>query len=152
MNYNLTMKLLGYYSSENQFMKPETRFPDEVVQLATLFKKTFDETFTEDMLSTIKEKQFVEDFNGNTVFILRDWDGDLYAYYPREGTARISGVNYRKNTITFVPRYMGAWFTLGSKIEFIKQDSDRTNTNSSEQQEKDDDFSFMDWIKGIFSK
>ena len=60
MNYNLTMKLLGYYSSEKQFMKPETRFPDEVVQLATLFKKTFDETFTEDMLSTINPNRSLD--------------------------------------------------------------------------------------------
>ena len=152
MNYNLSMKLLGYYTGDNQFMKPETRFPDEAVVLAELFKKTFDATFTLDVLASIEEKQFIEDFSGNTVFILRDYDGDLYAYYPFEGKARLSGVNYSKNTIKFVPRYMGAWFTLGSKIEFLDKNTVRNRPERLVHEEVHDDYGFMDWVKGIFKK
>lgn len=150
MNYNLTMKLLGYYTSKDQFMRPESRFPDEVIVLADLFKKTFEETFTPDVLDSIKEKQFIEDYHSNTVFILRDMEGNLYAYHPKEGTARISGVSYSKKTITFVPRYMGRWFTLGSKIDFYSETSPKVNKEASEYVLKQDEYGFMDWIKSIF--
>ena len=45
MNYDLTMRLLGYYNSEEQIMHVETRFPEEAVVLADLFRQTFEKTF-----------------------------------------------------------------------------------------------------------
>lgn len=118
MNYDLTMKLLGYYNSEEQIMHEETRFPEEAIVLANLFKQTFEKTFTNEALLDIEDEDFVSAYYGNTVFIIRDRAGDLYAYYPRENRARLSGVSYGKSTIHFLPRTVCTWFKLGEKIVF----------------------------------
>jgi len=123
MNYDLTMKLLGYYNSEEQIMHEETRFPEEAVVLADLFNQTFEKTFTNEALLDIEDEDFVMAHYGNTVFIIRDNAGDLYAYYPREKRARLSGVHYRKDTIHFCPRHICTWFKLGEKIVFGKTTS-----------------------------
>lgn len=121
MNYDLTMKLLGYYNSEEQIMHEETRFPEEAVVLADLFKQTFEKTFTNETLLDIDDEDFTMAYYGNTVFIIRDIAGDLYAYYPRENRARLSGVSYGKTTILFCPRHICTWFKLGEKIVFHEQ-------------------------------
>lgn len=91
---NIKMRLIGYYMSDDQFMRTEQIFLEKAEELAALLKKTFE---------TISENRYVSDemravFNGNTVFILKGDNGHLYGYYPKYNIARITKVSYVKPT------------------------------------------------------
>ena len=42
INLHIKMKLIGYYQSEDQFMRTEKIFPEKAEELANLLQKTFD--------------------------------------------------------------------------------------------------------------
>lgn len=42
INLHIKMKFIGYYMSDEQFMRTEETFPKEAEELAMLFQKTFD--------------------------------------------------------------------------------------------------------------
>jgi hypothetical protein len=79
IDINVKMRLIGYYMSDDQFMRTEAVFPEKAEKLAELLRTTFD---------TILENRYVDDdmravFNGNTVFILKGENDRLYGYYPK---------------------------------------------------------------------
>ena len=103
---NVKMRLIGYYMSDDQFMRTEAVFPERAEKLADLLRTTFD---------TILENRYVEDemravFNGNTVFVLKGENGKLYGYYPKYNVARLTNVHYVKPDVTPMPNSYKRWF------------------------------------------
>ncbi len=113
---NVKMRFVGYYMSEDQFMRTEAIFPEKAEKLAALLRTTFD---------TILENRYVDDkmrevFNGNTVFILRGENGWLYGYYPKYNVARLTNVRYVKPDVTPVPNHYKGWFYPGERFHLYK--------------------------------
>lgn len=112
INLHIKMRFIGYYMSEDQFMRSESIFPEQAEELASLFQKTFE---------TISNNRFIDSsmkqvFEGNTVFILKGEDGRLYGYYPRYNVARITGVQYKKPNVTPMPEQYKRWFYPGDRF------------------------------------
>ena len=116
ININIKMRFIGYYMSEDQFMRTEAIFPEKAQKLAEHFHITFD---------TILENRFVDDemkavFNGNTVFILKGENGKLYGYYPKYNIARLTNVRYIKPNVTPMPNHYKRWFYPGERFHLYK--------------------------------
>ena len=112
INLHIKMRFIGYYMSEEQFMRTESIFPEQAEQLASLFQKTFETIYTNRFVDpTMKQV-----FEGNTVFILKGEDGRLYGYYPRFNVARITGVQYKKPNVTPMPESYKRWFYPGDRL------------------------------------
>ena len=99
IDIEVKMRLIGYYMSDDQFMRTEAVFPEKAEKLAELLRTTFD---------TILENNYLDDemktvFNGNTVFILKGENGWLYGYYPKYNVARLTNVHYVKPDVTPMP-------------------------------------------------
>lgn len=113
---HIRMKLIGYYRSEDQFMRTEKIFPEEAEELAMLLHKSF---------ATIPNNKLIDDemkqvFNDNTVFILKGEDGRLYGYYPRYNVARITAVHYVKGKVIPMPDNYKRWFYPGEVLRIYK--------------------------------
>ena len=125
---NVKMRLIGYYMSDDQFMRTEAVFPEKAEELAELLRTTFD---------TINENRFVDDemkavFNGNTVFILKGENGRLYGYYPKYNIARLTNVHYVKPDVTPMPNMYKRWFYPGERLHlYITQVSKEDNEDKS---------------------
>jgi len=116
ININIKMRIIGYYMSDDQFMRTEAIFPEKAEKLAELLRTTFD---------TIHENRFVDDemkavFNGNTVFILKGDNGKLYGYYPKYNIARLTNVHYVKPNVTPMPNRYKRWFYPGERFHLYK--------------------------------
>ena len=114
---DVKMRFIGYYMSDDQFMRTETVFPEKAEKLADLLRTTFD---------TILENRYVDDemravFNGNTVFILKGENGWLYGYYPKYNVARLTNVHYVKPDVTPMPNRISVGFILVSDSIYISQ-------------------------------
>lgn len=123
---NVKMRLIGYYMSDDQFMRTEAVFPEKAEELAELLRTTFD---------TINENRFVDDemkavFNGNTVFILKGENGRLYGYYPKYNIARLTNVHYVKPDVTPMPNMYKRWFYPGERLHLY-------NTQVSKEDNED---------------
>ena len=113
---DVKMRLIGYYMSDDQFMRTEAVFPEKAEKLAELLRTTFD---------TILENRYVDDemravFNGNTVFILKGENGWLYGYYPKYNVARLTNVRYIKPDVTPMPNRYKRWFIPGERFHLYK--------------------------------
>ena len=113
---NVKMRFIGYYMSDDQFMRTETIFPEKAEALAELLRTTFD---------TILENRYVDEemrkvLYGNTVFILKGENGWLYGYYPKYNVARITGVHYVKPNVTPIPDNYKCWFYPGERFHLYK--------------------------------
>ena len=120
INLHIKMKLIGYYQSEDQFMRTEKIFPEKAEELANLLQKTFD---------TISHNKLIDDemkgvFNNNTVFILKGEDGRLYGYYPKYNIARITAVHYVKGVVIPMPDNYKRWFYPGDFLKIYRPNSD----------------------------
>ena len=116
ININIKMRIIGYYMSDDQFMRTEAIFPEKAEKLAELLRTTFD---------TIHENRFVDDemkavFNGNTVFILKGDNGKLYGYYPKYNIARLTNVHYVKPNVSPMPNRYKRWFYPGERFHLYK--------------------------------
>ena len=116
ININIKMSIIGYYMSDDQFMRTEAIFPEKAEKLAELLRTTFD---------TIHENRFVDDemkavFNGNTVFILKGDNGKLYGYYPKYNIARLTNVHYVKPNVSPMPNRYKRWFYPGKRFHLYK--------------------------------
>lgn len=85
IDIHVKMRFIGYYMSDDQFMRTEAIFPEKAEELANLLRVTFE---------TILENRFVDDemrnvLNGNTVFILKGENGRLFGYYPKYNVSSI---------------------------------------------------------------
>ena len=112
------MRIIGYYMSDDQFMRTEAVFPEKAEKLAELLRTTFE---------TILENRYVDDdmrtvFNGNTVFILKGENGKLYGYYPKYNVARLTNVHYVKPVVIPMPYMYKRWFYPGERFHLYKQE------------------------------
>lgn len=115
IDIHIKMRLIGYYMSEDQFMRTESIFPEEAEELSSLFEVSF---------NSLLHNRYVDDdmqtvLNGNTVFILKGEDGHLYGYYPSYNVARVTGVHYAKGVVTPMPQKYKKWFIPGERIKLI---------------------------------
>lgn len=132
MDYNFKLRLIGYYTGEKQNMNPEKRFPAEAEKLANLFGKTFNDTFSSVDIDQTNDKKFVESLSSNTVYIFKDEDRNLYAYYPKKQIVRLSSVIYDRKAVCKIPIEYKSWFVPGNKIPFVTIDDKRQRkTNKS---------------------
>jgi hypothetical protein len=116
IDINIRMRFIGYYMSDDQFMRTEAVFPEKAEKLAELLQTTFD---------TILENRYVDDemrevFNGNTVFILKGENGRLYGFYPKYNVARLTNVHYVKPDVTPMPNSYKRWFYPGERFHLYK--------------------------------
>lgn len=113
MDFNKQLRLIGFYNKPNQTMHKETEFVEEAIELAELLRKSF--------ISIEKNKEtdsvFLSIIKGNTVFILKDEDSHLFAFYPYKGIARLTRVKYVKKDVTPVPLKYKSWFVPGKEIK-----------------------------------
>ena len=109
------MRFIGYYMSDDQFMRTESVYVDDAEKLALRLQKTF---------NSLLQNKFVDDdmrsvMEGNTVFILKGENKRLYGYYPRYNVARITGVHYNKEAVTPMPLVYKRWFIPGERLKLI---------------------------------
>lgn len=108
---NLTLRMLGYYNNPGQFLKEET----ENIEFAKALGKQLAISFAE--IDDVNHDSNFADALKNGVFILRDRDSNLYAFWPKEGIARVSNVTYSRDDITILPLEYKYWFTPGKTIQ-----------------------------------
>ncbi len=106
------LRLIGFYNKPNQTMSDEITDADSANLLASLLKKSFDDLSQNDKVDAI----FKSILLGNTVFVLKDEDSNLYAYYPYKEKAKVTGVKYDKKSVTPVPLQYKGWFIPGEAI------------------------------------
>lgn len=107
----LLLRLLGYYNKEGQVLNEET----EQVEQARVLAERLDKTF-----SNIENENIDEEFEAalkEGVFIMRDKDFHLYAYWPKNKVARITGVSYNRDALTTLPLEYKYWFTPGEGLK-----------------------------------
>lgn len=106
----IDLRLLGYYNSENQQLNDETEDPERAARLAELLAKTFDE------IDDPNDDPDFMDAVRNGVFIMRDKEARLYAYFHKERKARVSGVFYNRDSLVSLPLEYKYWFKPGEKL------------------------------------
>ena len=119
INLHIKMKLIGYYQSEDQFMRTERIFPEKAEELASLLQKSFDSVSHNRRISD----EMKQVFKDNTVFILKGEDGRLYGYYPKYNVARITAVHYAKGIVTPMPDNYKRWFYPGDYLKIYNPTS-----------------------------
>ena len=127
MAFDFKMRLIGYYTGTEQVMKPEESFVEESKRLACKFEKTI-AYLHDDPLADESIKAVIE---ARTVFVFKDEDGKLYAYFTTEKTARITKVAYNRTFITQIPYKYKGWFVPGQKIVLSTDNVERGTTVSS---------------------
>lgn len=108
-------RLLGYYVSDHTKLKDETEYPQEAKELSSLLKKSFENLANLDKVDISFVKDFFE-----YVFIFKDEDEHIFAYYPKKCIARITDVSYNKSQIKIVNFKYKNWFTPGESFSIIK--------------------------------
>ena len=122
INLHIKMRFIGYYMSDEQFMRTEKIFPEQAEELANLMKRTYDTILSNRHLDDEMEKVFT----GNTVFILKGEDGRLYGYYPKYNVARLTAAHYTKGVVTPMPAEYKRWFYPGNRFKLYNS---QTNIN-----------------------
>ena len=112
MKQNYKMRLIGFYNKPNQSMKEETEKTDQAQALATLLKVSFNSLMNDENVDAV----FKSVLKGNTVFVLKDENANLIAYYPHRNIVRVTDVIYNKKNITLVPLMYKNWFLPGESI------------------------------------
>lgn len=142
MNTTTEVRLIGYYSSENIKLNPETERIEEAEVLAPLLQKSLLSLEDNDRI----QESFLSVLRGNTVFIFKTRDGELVAYHTTTNRARLSNVNYVKDAITPAESIYKKWFVPGEtmtikptqKPEIQIEISDLTNASREQWWVKDE--------------
>lgn len=117
---NLELRMLGYYNKEGQFLKEEMQEIELANKLAERLKDSFNE------IDDVNNDKDFADAIETGVFILRDKEFNLYAYWHKENVARVTNVVYNKDEIIILPIEYKTWFSPGKEI-LIKQKEGTTN-------------------------
>lgn len=142
MNIHTEIRLIGYYSSENTKLNPETERIDEAEELAPLLQKSLLSLENNDRI----QESFLSVLKGNTVFIFKTREGELVAYHTTTNRARLSNVNYVKDAVTPAESIYKKWFVPGEKMiikpspkpEIQIEISDLTNASREQWWVKDE--------------
>ena len=134
---NLKLRMLGYYKAEHPNMYPESKEIEFANELSEKLVSSFDSIDDEN-----DDLDFAEALK-NYVFILRDRDFNLYAFWPKEGIVRITDVAFNSKSLTPLPVEYKVWFTPGENIlinEVQKKDTQKVKSN------------FFDYIRTVFDE
>ncbi len=109
----IQLRILGYYNNPDQRLNPEEEDPVTAGELAQLLKRSF-----ANVEDPNEDTGFAEALRTG-VFVMRDRDSHLYAYWPREGEARVSNVEISRDPQVFqqLPLEYKYWFSPGGPIE-----------------------------------
>lgn len=117
MDWKIKLKMIGYYTGEQQNMYPEKRFVDEAAKLNDLLTQSFQLTFATFPVEVNEENaNFYKSLSNKSVYIFKDSDKNLYAWFKEKKLARISHVIYDKEHILPIPTAFTSWFMLGESI------------------------------------
>ena len=130
MEYNFKIRLLGFYHFPNQDMKPEMERVEEATELANLLNASVGSL----VKNPDTDKDLKEIIKDGAVFIFKDEKSNLYGFFTKNRTARITGVKYSKGAIFQVPLKYKAWFYPGRPIKLIipKEDSDQEQPSTTQ--------------------
>ena len=120
---DLSLRLLGYYNEEGQEMSEETIYPQEAEELASLLDVTFSDISTINNEDVINQDEGFSEALKTGVFVMRDRDSHLYAYWPLKKIARISGVLYNREAINTLPLEYKSWFAPGDALVISQKGS-----------------------------
>ena len=128
MEFNKIIRLLGYYNFPNQKMNPESERVEEAKQLAPLLERSIDSlsqnpNTDDDLKNVIKTP---------AVFVFKDEDGHLCAYFTKDKTAKLTGVVFTRKVIKQVALKYKAWFFPGDPIMLIEA-KDKTEINAPKE-------------------
>lgn len=123
MNLKNKVRLIGFYNKPNQNMKEENEYIEEAKKFTELFKISFDSLIKNTHIDPVFKSVLI----GNTVFILKDEESNLIAYYPYKNISRISNVVYNKKDITPMPLEYKSWFIPGEKINLLQIHKEEKN-------------------------
>lgn len=104
------LRLLGYYNAPDQRLNDETEEPERAMRLAELLVQTFD------TLDNPNEDPAFLAAVQSGVFIMRDREGRLYAYFHKERKAKVNGVFYNRESLVPLPLEYKYWFKPGEKL------------------------------------
>lgn len=116
---NVKMRILGYYNFPNQKMYPEPEKVEEASKLAPLFEYSINSLLINDKVDS-KLKQVIQ---SPSVFIFEDENENLYAYYTKNKTAKLTNVVYDVDCIKVIQEQLKVWFYPGKKIEIKKNNN-----------------------------
>ncbi len=106
----IDLRLLGYYNTANQQLNEEVEEPERATQLAALLAKTFA------VIDDPNDDPGFMDAINNGVFIMRDKEARLYAYFHKEHKAKVNGVFYNRDSLVSLPLEYKYWFKPGEKL------------------------------------
>ena len=121
MDYNFKLKMIGYYTGDNQTMKPEKRFVKEAETMATLLDLTFSNSFKENNLEKVADKHFIEALKGNAVYFFEDENKYLIAYYHLNHMVRFSHVVKNPDCFVQSPLCVQSFFIPGEAIPITNE-------------------------------
>ena len=126
MESNKKIRLLGYYNFPNQKMNPESERVEEAKQLAPLLERSIDSlsqnpNTDDDLKNVIKTP---------AVFVFKDEDGHLCAYFTKDKSARLTDVVYNRQDIKRVSLKYKAWFYPGQDITLINPKDETSKSNN----------------------
>ena len=128
MSYNnIKLRLLGYYTHP-WGMNAESERIEDANELAPLLEKS---------LQSLCQNNDVDDdikkiIQDETVFVFKDENDNLCAYYTKDKSARVTRVRFNHKDIVQVPLKYKAWFYPGQCINLIQQNSESPARSSAE--------------------
>ena len=125
IDITIKMRFIGYYMSDDQFMRTESVYVEKAEELALLLQKTFNSL----LQNRFMDEEMRKVLEGNTVFILKGEDKHLYGYYPKYNVARITNVRYIKTDVTPMPLAYKRWFVPGERLKLITPREDDIEEN-----------------------
>ncbi len=133
---NLNLRLLGYYYDNNQKMNSETERVEEAQALSELLSITFEDIYD------VNEDEEFQNALKHAVFLLRDRESNLYAYWPKEKSVRLTNVVFNRDSLKMLPLEYKSWFTPGDKLVITELGA---STNPLPER------FFYDYLRGIGS-
>lgn len=125
---NKKIRLLGYYNFPNQKMNPENERVEDAQYLAPLLESSINSLY----LNPDTDEDLKAAIEAPTVFIFKDEEGKLYAFFSKDKLARVTGVVYNRRDIKQVPLKYKAWFYPGQNINLIQQKDNEMSQPSTE--------------------
>ena len=119
MDFKNQFRILGYYHFPNRHMKPEENRTIEAKELAPLLGVSLQSIYNNPETDIVIKKAI----STPTIFILKDKDNQLYGYFTKDKTVRLTNVKCDKRLIKTMPFKYKAWFTPGQEIGFNKEQS-----------------------------
>ncbi len=119
MNFT-KLKLLGYYRTEKQTMRPEEFRIDEAKDLSIKLNSSFANVTDTDLLAIV---------DSNAVMIFRDSQHKLYAYFPSQKIARVTEVVYNPQSINKPLQKLAMWFVPGEPLVIGSSNATKVQKN-----------------------